>query len=136
MEPQDLRRVVVPLLLIQLIFAVIGWFRRTCARNLSHLLSTVALSLASSLDQWLSQAIALAEAGWNDLAGQLSLSLPWALRHDPGGRLEMGIPRFAIALLKLFGAPLQPRSPANPSRPGRGERCRPRSGETVGTPLP
>ena len=138
----DLRRVVLPLVLIQLILAVIGWFRRTYARNLSHLLSTVALSLASSPDQWLSQAIALADGGWNDLAGRpayahwklarpqaygfghslgglLSLSLPWALHANPGARFlprvvvaadpaansEMGIPRFAIALLKLFGAP-------------------------------
>jgi hypothetical protein len=138
----DLRRVVFPLLLIQLILSVIGWFRRTYARNLIHLLSTVALSLASSPKQWLSDAIALAEGGWNDLAkepayahwkqarpqaygfghslgGLLTLSLPWALRHDPGGRFlprvivtadpaadsEMGIPRFALALLKLFGAP-------------------------------
>jgi hypothetical protein len=65
MEPPtvgDLRRVVVPLLLIELILAVIGWFRRTWARNLSLLLSTVALSLASSPDPWLAQAIALTEA--------------------------------------------------------------------------
>ncbi len=138
----DLRRVVFPLVLIQLILAVIGWFRRTYARNLSHLLGTVALSLASSPKRWLAQAIALAEAGWKDLAqepayshwqqarpqaygfghslgGLLALSLPWALRDDRAARFqprvivvadpaadsEMGIPRFAIWLLKRFGAP-------------------------------
>ncbi len=138
----DLRRVVFPLLLIELILVVIGWFRRTYARNLSHLLWTVALSLASPPKAWLAQAQALVEAGWDDLArqpayghwrqaqpmvygfghslgGLLSLSLPWALRHDPAARFrprvivvadpaaesEMGIPRFAIALLRLFGAP-------------------------------
>ncbi|MEA5412962.1 hypothetical protein VB737_14415 [Synechococcus sp. BA-120 BA3] len=138
----DLRRVLFPLLLIELILMVIGWFRRTYARNLSHLLRTVAMSLASSPKQWLTQALALVEAGWDDLSrepayghwqgaqpmvygfghslgGLLSLSLPWALRHDPAARFrprvivvadpaaasEMGIPRFAIALLRLFGAP-------------------------------
>jgi hypothetical protein len=138
----DLRRVVFPLVLIELILAVIGWFRRTYARNLSHLLETVAISLASSPKLWLTQALALVEAGWDDLADQpghahwrqaqpmvyafghslgglLSLSLPWALRDEPAARFrprvivvadpaaesEMGIPRFAIWLLKLFGAP-------------------------------
>jgi hypothetical protein len=138
----DLRRVVLSLLLIELILVVIGWFRRTYARNLSHLLWTVAMSLASPPKSWLAQALALVEAGWDDLArepayahwrqaqpmvygfghslgGLLSLSLPWAVRHDPAARFqprvivvadpaaesEMGIPRFAIALLKLFGAP-------------------------------
>jgi hypothetical protein len=138
----DLRRVVFPLVLIELILVAIGWFRRTYARNLSHLLETVALSLASSPKRWLAQAQALVEAGWDDLArepahahwrqaqpmvygfghslgGLLSLSLPWALRHDPAARFrprvivvadpaaesEMGIPGFAIWLLKLFGAP-------------------------------
>ncbi|MEA5443842.1 hypothetical protein [Cyanobium gracile] len=138
----DLRRVVFPLLLIELILGVIGWFRRTYARNLSHLLWTVAMSLASPPKAWLAQALALVEAGWDDLArerayahwrqaqpmvygfghslgGLLSLSLPWALRHEPDARFrprvivvadpaaesEMGIPRFAIWLLRLFGAP-------------------------------
>lgn len=138
----DLRRVVLSLLLIELILVVIGWFRRTYARTLSHLLWTVAMSLASSPKKWLAQALALVEAGWDDLArhpayghwqqaepmvygfghslgGLLSLSLPWALRDEPAARFrprvivvadpaaesEMGIPRFAIALLKLFGAP-------------------------------
>ena len=138
----DLRRVVLSLLLIELILVVIGWFRRTYARNLSHLLWTVAMSLASSPKKWLTQALALVEAGWDDLADQpahahwrqaqpkvygfghslgglLSLSLPWALRDEPAARFrprvivvadpaaesEMGIPRFAIWLLKLFGAP-------------------------------
>jgi hypothetical protein len=91
---------------------------------------------------WLNQALALVEAGWDDLArqppyahwrqarpmvygfghslgGLLSLSLPWALRHEPAARFrprvivvadpaaesEMGIPSFAIALLRLCGAP-------------------------------
>jgi hypothetical protein len=138
----DLRRVVLSLLLIELILVVIGWFRRTYAKNLSHLLWTVARSLTSSPKDWLAQALALVEAGWDDLArepayahwrqakpmvygfghslgGLLSLSLPWALRHEPAARFrprvivvadpaaasEMGIPRFAIALLRLFGAP-------------------------------
>jgi hypothetical protein len=138
----DLRRVVLSLLLIELILMVIGWFRRTYAKNLSHLLWTVAMSLASSPKKWLAQALALVEAGWDDLAtepayahwrqaqpmvygfghslgGLLSLSLPWALRDEPAARFrprvivvadpaaasEMGIPRFAIAMLRLFGAP-------------------------------
>lgn len=107
----DLRRVVFPLLLIELILVVIGWFRRTYARNLSHLLWTVAMSLASSPKDWLARAHALVEAGWDDLArepayahwrqaqpmvygfghslgGLLSLSLPWALRDEPAARFR------------------------------------------------
>ena len=107
----DLRRVVLSLLLIELILVVIGWFRRTYARNLSHLLWTVAMSLASSPKDWLAQAQALVESGWDDLAGEpayahwrqaqpmvygfghslgglLSLSLPWALRNEPAARFR------------------------------------------------
>lgn len=142
---KDLRRVLLPWLLIQLVLGVIGWFRRNYARNLGQLIGTVLLSLAYSPKHWLANAMVLAEAAWRDLArephyqhwpkqppavygfghslgGLLSLSLPslptllgagaaqpWEakviLACDPATSTEMGIPGFAIALLKLFHAP-------------------------------
>ncbi|MFN6339231.1 MAG: hypothetical protein ACK41W_10995 [Cyanobacteriota bacterium] len=138
----DLRRVLLPWLLIQLVLKVIGWFRRTYARNLGELIGTVLLSLAYRPVDWLRNAVALAENAWDDLArrpeyahwangpvatygfghslgGLLSLSLPALRAENPSSRLpprgilaadpatstEMGIPSFAIALLKLFNAP-------------------------------
>lgn len=139
----DLRRVLLPWLLISLILAVIGWFRRTYARNLGQLIGTVLLSLAYSPKQWLASAIDQTERAWSDLGrlpayahwgrqpdlccgfghslgGLLSLSLPYGLANresasalqpqliltaDPATSTEMGIPGFAIWLLKLFGAP-------------------------------
>lgn len=134
-----------PWLLIQLVLAVIGWFRRSYARNLGQLIGTVLLSLAYAPKHWLANAAVLAEQAWRDLArepqyqhwpsqppavygfghslgGLLSLSLPalpaligpaaaspWEpqviLACDPATSTEMGIPGFAIALLKLFGSP-------------------------------
>lgn len=139
----DLRRVLLPWLLISLILGVIGWFRRTYARNLGQLIGTVLLSLAYSPKQWLASAIAQTQLAWSDLArlplyahwsgrtpltygfghslgGLLCLSLPYGLESaatngplqprvlltaDPATNTEMGIPGFAIWLLKLFGAP-------------------------------
>ena len=139
----DLRRVLLPWLLIRLVLGVIGWFRRSYARNLSQLISTVLLSLAFAPKHWLRHAQTQTEAAWNDLAslpryshwgdgpdafygfghslgGLLSLSLPSRqadnappsrfqpkviLAADPATSTEMGIPSFAIALLKLFHAP-------------------------------
>jgi len=139
----DLRRVLLPWLLIRLLLGVIGWFRRSYARNLSQLISTVLLSLAFAPKHWLRHAQTQTEAAWNDLAsmpryshwsqgpdafhgfghslgGLLSLSLPSLqsdnappsrfqptviLAADPATSTEMGIPGFAIALLKLFHAP-------------------------------
>ena len=139
----DLRRVLLPWLLISLILGVIGWFRRTYARNLGQLIGTVLLSLAYSPKQWLASAIAQGQQAWSDLAqqplyahwqsqspltygfghslgGLLCLSLPYGLEavgqasplqprvlltSDPATNTEMGIPGFAIWLLKLFGAP-------------------------------
>lgn len=139
----DLRRVLLPWLLISLILGVIGWFRRTYARNLGQLIGTVLLSLAYSPKQWLASAIAQTQRAWSDLAqlplyahwsgrtpltygfghslgGLLCLSLPYGLEAaatpgplqprvlltaDPATNTEMGIPGFAIWLLKLFGAP-------------------------------
>lgn len=142
---KDLRRVLLPWILIQLVLGVIGWFRRNYARNLGQLIGTVLLSLAYSPKHWLANAMVLAESAWHDLAreapyqhwpnrpeavygfghslgGLLSLSLPslptllgpgaappWEakviLACDPATSTEMGIPGFAIALLKLFHAP-------------------------------
>jgi hypothetical protein len=145
LQVKDLRRVLLPWLLIQLVLAVIGWFRRSYARNLGQLIGTVLLSLAYAPKHWLANAAVLAEQAWRDLArepqyqhwpsqppavygfghslgGLLSLSLPalpaligpdaarpWEpqviLACDPATSTEMGIPGFAIALLKLFGSP-------------------------------
>lgn len=49
----DLRGTLRALLVIILMLIVVGWFRHIDGRNLIHLLSTVALSLASSPRQWL-----------------------------------------------------------------------------------
>ncbi len=145
LQVKDLRRVLLPWLLIQLVLAVIGWFQRSYARNLGQLIGTVLISLAYAPKHWLANAAVLAEQAWRDLArepqyqhwpsqppavygfghslgGLLSLSLPalpaligpnaaspWEpqviLACDPATSTEMGIPGFAIALLKLFGAP-------------------------------
>ncbi|MFN7677724.1 MAG: hypothetical protein ACK5QW_03890, partial [Cyanobacteriota bacterium] len=138
----DLRRVLLPWLLIQAVLAVIGWFRRTYARNLGELIGTVLLSLAYEPVVWLRNGHQLAERALVDLAerreyahwqtqppvvygfghslgGLLCLSLPALKEEHPGGRCfpveilaadpatstEMGIPGFAIALLRLFNAP-------------------------------
>lgn len=137
-----LRRTLWPLLLILAVLEALSWFRRRYGRNLIHLLSTVALSLASAPGQWLEQAISLVDQAFDDLGsrdefrhwaeqplqpaafghslgGLLALSLPSAYCHrrdqrfaptqvlvaDPAASTEMGIPAFAIWLLKLFGAP-------------------------------
>ena len=150
LKVKDLRRVLLPWLLIQLVLTVIGWFRRTYARNLGELLGTVLLSLAYSPTVWLRNALTLADKAWDDLAalpqyahwrtnpvtvdgfghslgGLLCLCLPTLaapasgmggeappssrfqprgiLAADPATSTEMGIPGFAIALLKLFNAP-------------------------------
>ena len=140
---QDLKRVLLPWLLIQLVLAVLGWFRRTYARNLGQLIGTVLLSLAYAPTTWLSQALATSDAAWENLAslsvyahwnnqpvsaysfghslgGLLSLSTPSQIEGlatppklqpqqllvaDPATSTEMGIPWFAIQLLKLFHAP-------------------------------
>jgi hypothetical protein len=140
---RDLKRVLLPWLLIQLLLAVLGWFRRTYARNLAQLLGTVLLSLAYSPTTWLAEALANSDAAWRDLAslpnyghwncqpvsaysfghslgGLLSLSMPslidglatpaklqpqQLLVADPATSTEMGIPWFAIQLLKFFHAP-------------------------------
>ncbi|MEY3929458.1 MAG: hypothetical protein RLZZ516_1168 [Cyanobacteriota bacterium] len=138
----DLRRVLLPWILIQLVLWVIGWFRRTYARNLSKLLGTVLFSLAYPPTTWLVNAVSQAEAALDDLAqlppyrhwstqplsaytfghslgGLLSLSIPSlqgdqaprrlqprvVLAADPATSTTMGIPAFAIALLRLFDAP-------------------------------
>lgn len=137
-----LRRTLWPLLVILALLEALSWFRRRYARNLIHLLSTVALSLAYAPGHWLEQAISLVDQAFDDLGrlddfrhwaeqplepaafghslgGLLALSLPSAYRHrpeqrfapaqvlvaDPAASTEMGIPRLAIWLLKLFGAP-------------------------------
>ena len=140
---RDLRSVLLPWLLIQLILVVIGWFRRTYARNLGQLIGTVLLSLAYSPKTWLATALSISDAAWNDLSsrpeyahwrsqpiscdsfghslgGLISLSLPYQIsrlavqptlqpKHllvaDPATSTEMGIPWFAIQLLKLFDSP-------------------------------
>lgn len=139
---KDLRRVLLPWLLIQLVLMVIGWFRRTYARNLGQLIGTVLLSLAYSPKHWLANAMAQAEQALSDLSqepryahwahapmesccfghslgGLLGLSLPSLaptqagprlqpkviVAADPATNTEMGIPGFAIWLLKCFQAP-------------------------------
>lgn len=141
-QVRDLRRVLLPWILIQLVLWVIGWFRRTYARNLSKLIGTVLLSLAYAPKLWLVNAVGQAEAALNDLAqlpsyrhwstqpwaaysfghslgGLLSLSLASlqgdqaprrlaprvVLAADPATSTTMGIPAFAIWLLRLFDAP-------------------------------
>ncbi|WP_156796619.1 hypothetical protein [Cyanobium sp. PCC 7001] len=137
-----LRRTLWPLLVVLALLEALSWFRRRYGRNLIHLLSTVALSLAVAPRQWLEMAIDRVDGAWADLSGLddfrhwagqcvqpvafghslgglLALSLPSAYRHradqrfapsqvlvaDPAASSEMGIPRLAIWLLKLFGAP-------------------------------
>jgi hypothetical protein len=120
----DLRRVLLPWLLIQGVLAVIGWFRRTYARNLGELIGTVLLSLAYEPIVWLRNGHHLAERAPADLAGRkenahwqgqppvvyglghslgvlLSLSLPALQEEHPWGRcLPVGIL-----------APIQPPAP-------------------------
>jgi hypothetical protein len=137
-----LRRTLWPLLVVLALLEALSWFRRRYGRNLIHLLSTVALSLAYAPRQWLEMAIDRVDGAWADLSrlddfrhwsgqplhpvafghslgGLLALSLPSGYRHradqrfaprqvlvaDPAASSEMGIPRLAIWLLKLFGAP-------------------------------
>ncbi|MBP0027987.1 hypothetical protein [Roseofilum sp. Guam] len=137
-----LKLVVLPILIILTILSVLSWFQREYGKNLIHLLSTVALSLAYKPTEWLDEAISLTEDAWNDLrqqeryshwqeekldafafghslGGLLALSLPWHLKDkpnhpffpqkivtaDPAANTEMGIPKCAIWILKLFGSP-------------------------------
>lgn len=112
-QVRDLRRVLLPWILIQLVLWVIGWFRRSYARNLSKLLGTVLLSLAYSPKVWLAQAIGQAEAALDDLA-QLPPYNHWRTQswaaysfgHSLGGLLSL-----SIASLQGDQAPqrLQPR---------------------------
>lgn len=96
---KDLRRVLLPWLLIQLVLAVIGWFRRTYARNLGELIGTVLLSLAYAPEDWLRNAATLTQNAWDDLA-----SLPeyahwrsspqrfYVFGHSLGGLLALSLP--------------------------------------------
>lgn len=140
---EEFRRVARATSLITLVLPIFSWFRRTYGKNLLHLLSTVALSLAHRPTEWLADSIALTEDAWDylckqehyahwpqttvetfafghSLGGLIALSLPDYLKRqkpdsrflpkkfvaaDPAASTEMGIPRFAIWLLKLFGSP-------------------------------
>lgn len=65
---RDPRRVLLPWLLIRLVWAVIGWFRRNDARNLGELIDTVLLRLAYAPKDWLHNAVTLAKDARDDLA--------------------------------------------------------------------
>ena len=96
---RDLRRVLLPWLLIRLVLTVIGWFRRNYARNLSELIGTVLLSLAYAPKDWLHNAVMLAESAWNDLARDPRYA-HWAsspvavygFGHSLGGLLTLSLP--------------------------------------------
>jgi hypothetical protein len=96
---RDLRRVLLPWLLIRLVFTVIGWFRRNYARNLGELIGTVLLSLAYAPKDWLHNAVTLAESAWNDLARDPRYA-HWAsspvavygFGHSLGGLLTLSLP--------------------------------------------
>lgn len=96
---RDLRRVLLPWLLIRLVVTVIGWFRRNFARNLGELIGTVLLSLAYAPKDWLHNAVMLAESAWNDLASDPSYA-HWAsspvavygFGHSLGGLLTLSLP--------------------------------------------
>jgi hypothetical protein len=96
---RDLRRVLLPWLLIRLVFTVIGWFRRNYARNLSELIGTVLLSLAYAPKDWLHNAVTLAESAWNDLARDpryahwpCSPVAVYGFGHSLGGLLTLSLP--------------------------------------------
>jgi hypothetical protein len=99
LKADNLRRVLLPWLLIRLILAVIGWFRRTDARNLGQLIGTVLLSLAYSPKQWLASAIDQTEQAWSDLS-QLPVHAHWnkqpilcyGFGHSLGGLLSLSLP--------------------------------------------
>jgi hypothetical protein len=96
---RDLRRVLLPWLLIRLVLTVIGWFRRNYARNLGELIGTVLLSLAYAPKDWLHNAVTLAESAWNDLAHDPRYT-HWAnspvaaygFGHSLGGLLSLCLP--------------------------------------------
>ena len=96
---RDLRRVLLPWLLMRLVLTVIGWFRRNYARNLGELIGTVLLSLAYAPKDWLHNAVKLAESAWNDLARDpryahwaTSPVAVYGFGHSLGGLLTLSLP--------------------------------------------
>ncbi|MBM5816536.1 MAG: hypothetical protein FJ083_08100 [Cyanobacteria bacterium K_Offshore_surface_m2_239] len=96
---RDLRRVLLPWLLIRLLLSVIGWFRRNYARNLGELIGTVLLSLAYAPTDWLRNALTLTENAWTDLSQEPSLAHwqsdameMYGFGHSLGGLLSLSIP--------------------------------------------
>ncbi len=95
----DLRRVLLPWVLVRLVLTVIGWFRRNYARNLGELIGTVLLSLAYAPTDWLRNALTLTEQAWSDLSQEASHA-HWATAsmetygfgHSLGGLLSLSIP--------------------------------------------
>lgn len=126
---KDLRRVLLPWILIQLVLFVIGWFRRTYARNLGELLGTVLLSLAYAPRDWLRNALTLAEGAWMDLSAlppyqhwRTSTPHVYGFGHSLGGLLALSLPW------------LQETAPASPLQPLKILACDPATSTEMGIP--
>ncbi|NEP51808.1 MAG: hypothetical protein F6K65_24655 [Moorea sp. SIO3C2] len=96
----ELRRVARAMIVITIILMILSWFRREYSKNLIHLLSTVALSLVNSPEEWLENAITRTEHAWEYLSQQ-DQYLHWndqnkpdtfAFGHSLGGLLALSLP--------------------------------------------
>ena len=115
LQVKDLRRVLLPWLLIQLVLAVIGWFRRSYARNLGQLIGTVLISLAYAPKHWLANAAGLAEQAWRDLAREPQYqhwpSQPpavYGFGHSLGGLLSLSLPALPALIGPDAASPWEP----------------------------
>ncbi|HLO85446.1 MAG TPA: hypothetical protein VK203_10645 [Nostocaceae cyanobacterium] len=118
------------ILIIGVIKVFLFWFNRTYGKNLIHLISTVAWSLLDKPEDWIHRSINLTKRACKELnlenfefylfghsvGGLLALSWPAFVDEqefypqeiivaDPAPNTEIGIPKFAMFILKLFRSP-------------------------------